>query len=66
MDDEFDPKKIEEHEFEEDLDDGDLDDFSVAGKSKPKKDDDLVSSDDIAEEEDEEIEGDAYDDLDPL
>jgi hypothetical protein len=64
--DDLDPE-IKDSDLEADLDlDGDVDDPLNPGKKKPKaKDDDTLSLDDLADEEDDGLPEDSYDDVEP-
>ncbi len=64
--DDLDPAEIKDTDLEADEDlDADIDDPLMPGKKKPKaKDDDLLSLDDMAEEEDGVLDEDKYDDED--
>lgn len=60
--DELDPEIKEEEILEDDLD---VDDVLIPGKKKPKiKDDDVLSLDDLTEEEEEVLPEDGFDDVD--
>jgi len=57
---------IKDEDLDEDELDGDIDDPLLPGKKKPKaKDDDTLSLDDLADEEDDGLPEDSFDDVEP-
>jgi hypothetical protein len=63
--DDLDPELKDDVETEEEDAEGDIEDLLVSGKKKPKaKDDDLLSLDDLGEEEEEVLPEDGFDDVD--
>ncbi len=63
--DDLDPELKDDVETEEEDADADIEDLLVPGKKKPKvKEDDLLSLDDLGEEEEEVLPEDGFDDVD--